>query len=44
MLGSQQIIRNLRETSDIHYLREEWSEYLEIVEDSLAAEQEQLEE
>ena len=44
MLGSQQIIRNLRETSDIHDLREEWSEYLAVVEDSLAAEQEQLEE
>ncbi len=44
MLGSQYIIRNLRETSNIHDLREEWSEYLEIVEDSLAAEQEQLEE
>ncbi len=44
MLGSQYIIRNLRETSNIHDLREEWSEYLEIVEDSLAAEQERLEE
>ncbi|MEN8208326.1 MAG: SurA N-terminal domain-containing protein [Candidatus Fermentibacteria bacterium] len=44
MLGSEQIIRSLRETSDIHDLREEWTEYLEIVEDSLAAEQEQLEE
>ena len=44
MLGSEYIIRNLRETSDIHDLREEWSEYLEVVEDSLAAEQERLEE
>ncbi len=41
MLGSQHIIRNLRETSNIHDLREEWTEYLEIVEDSLAAEQEE---
>jgi len=44
MLGSQYIISNLRESSNIHDLREEWTEYLEIVEDSLAAEQEQLEE
>ncbi len=44
MLGSEYIIRSLRETSDIHDLRQEWSEYLEVVEDSLAAEQERLEE
>ncbi|MCD4701226.1 MAG: SurA N-terminal domain-containing protein [Candidatus Aegiribacteria sp.] len=44
MLGSEYIIRNLRENSDIHDLRDEWSQYLEAVEDSLAAKQEQLEE
>ncbi len=44
MLGSEHIIRNLRETSNVHDLRVEWTEYLETVEDSLAAEQEQLEE
>ncbi len=44
MLGSEYIIRNLRETSDIHDLRDEWSQYLEAVEDSMRAEQEQLEE
>jgi len=44
MTGSEYIIRNLRETSNIHDLREEWSDYLEVVEDSLASEQEQLDE
>ncbi len=43
-LGSANIIRNLRSTSDVQDLREEWTDYLEIVEDSLRTEQEQLEE
>jgi len=44
MLGSELIIRNLRGTSNIHDLRDEWSQYLETVEDSMRIEQEQLEE
>ncbi|MCD4775607.1 MAG: SurA N-terminal domain-containing protein [Candidatus Aegiribacteria sp.] len=43
-LGASSIIRNLRATSDIRDLREEWSHYLETVEDSLRIEQGQLEE
>ena len=43
-LGAENIIQNLRATSDIHDLREEWSQHLETVEDSLRIEQEQLEE
>lgn len=44
MLGSEYIMRNLREASNIHDLRDEWSQYLEVVEDSLRIEQEKLEE
>lgn len=42
--GAENIIQNLRATSDIHDMREEWSQYVETVEDSLRTEQEQLEE
>ncbi|MCK4806107.1 MAG: SurA N-terminal domain-containing protein [Candidatus Aegiribacteria sp.] len=44
MFGAEHIIMNLRESSDIHDLRDEWSQYLEAVEDSMRTEQEQLEE
>ena len=43
-LSSMNILENLRESSDIRDLREEWTSYLESVEDSLQREQEQLEE
>ncbi|MFO8183234.1 MAG: SurA N-terminal domain-containing protein [Candidatus Aegiribacteria sp.] len=43
-LAMERILENLRETSDIRDLREEWTSYLETVEDSLRAEEEQLEE
>ena len=43
-LSSRYIMENLRESSDIRDLREEWTSYLESVEDSLQREQEQLEE
>lgn len=42
--AAENIIRDLRATSDIHDMREEWSQYLETVEDSLITDQEQLEE
>jgi hypothetical protein len=41
-LGSDHIIRFMRANNDIRDLREEWTEYLETVEDSLRTEQEQL--
>ncbi|MBD3277127.1 MAG: hypothetical protein GF388_02405 [Candidatus Aegiribacteria sp.] len=42
--SSERIVNYLRETGDIQDLRQEWSQYLESVEDSLQAEQEALEE
>ncbi len=42
-LAAEHIVSNLRNTSDIHDLRDEWSEYLETVQDSLRTQQEQLE-
>jgi len=43
-LSESIIVDRLRETGNIQDLREEWNQYLETVEDSLRAEQEQLEE
>lgn len=43
-LAMDYMLENLRETSDIRDLREEWTSYLETVEDSLRAAEEQLEE
>ncbi|MBN2587104.1 MAG: SurA N-terminal domain-containing protein [Candidatus Fermentibacteraceae bacterium] len=43
-LASAHILESLRETVEVRDLREEWTQYLESVEDSLRAEQEQLEE
>jgi len=44
MLGAANIINNMRQNSDIRDLRDEWSDYLDAVEDSIRTEQEQLEE
>jgi hypothetical protein len=43
-LASVHILDELRESVEVRDLREEWTEYLESVEDSLQAQQEQLEE
>lgn len=43
-LAVEYMLENLRETSEIRDLREEWTSYLETVEDSLRAEEERLEE
>lgn len=43
-LAVEYILENLRETSEIRDLREEWTSYLETVEDSLRVEEERLEE
>jgi hypothetical protein len=42
-LASEHILQNLRDGVDVRDLREEWTQYLETVEDSIRAEQEQLE-
>lgn len=43
-LAVEYILENLRENSEIRDLRQEWTSYLETVEDSLRAEEERLEE
>lgn len=43
-LAYTRLLETLRETHEVRDLREEWTEYLESVEDSLRSEQEQLEE
>jgi hypothetical protein len=44
LLGTEHIIKNLRATSEIQDMRDEWSQYIETLEDSLRTEQGQLEE